>query len=117
VAERESQQSLPSRGGVTGNSHIPLVEEEPHFKTRKSLERQIWSIPTGPETKKDCTGEGRHQFTELDWMLIRELWERKWSEGSDSREEIKYDPEITVLARASSRLMISQSVVRLTLLQ
>jgi hypothetical protein len=25
--------------------------------------------PDGPETKKDCAGEGRHQFTVLNWML------------------------------------------------
>jgi hypothetical protein len=34
----ESQQSLPSTGGMTSSSQTPpLVEEQPNFKTRKSL--------------------------------------------------------------------------------
>jgi hypothetical protein len=43
-----------------------LSKRRPHFKTRKSLGRtNIWSWPTGPETKNDCAGEDQQQFTGL----------------------------------------------------
>jgi hypothetical protein len=56
---------------VTSSSQTPpLVEEEAHLKTRKSVETtKIRSrVPTGSNTKNDCAGEDQQQFTGLDLL-------------------------------------------------
>jgi hypothetical protein len=61
-------------------NHSPVegkrpVVFRPHFKTYRSLERTKVSswVPTGPDTKNDCGGEGQQQFVELDWTGSSEL--------------------------------------------
>jgi hypothetical protein len=61
-------------GAYSERQTPPLVEEEAPFKnTKVILERiQIWSwVPTGPETKNDCAGEGQQHITALqEWRTI-----------------------------------------------
>jgi hypothetical protein len=55
------------RGAYPESLAPPLVETETPFpKTETVLQRtKIWSwLPTGPETKNDCAGEGQQQLTE-----------------------------------------------------
>jgi hypothetical protein len=64
-----SQQQITTLLRVVAERPTPSIfqEEAPFKNTRMVLEiTKIWSrVPTGPETKNDCAGEGQQQITAL----------------------------------------------------